>query len=144
MTPRLRIRLLAATASCLCLFWVGTTAQTPQPRAQATPTTQAAAPARAGQAAAVRPVINQSDDPLLKAFRFRSIGPASMGGRIDDFAVVESDPSILYIGFATGGVWKTVNNGTTWTPIFDTYSVCSIGALAVDQRNPDIRLGGHR
>jgi photosystem II stability/assembly factor-like uncharacterized protein len=128
-----RIRLLVAAASCLCLLWVGAAAQTPQRQ------TQAPSPARAGQAAtADRPVVNQSDDPLLKAFRFRSIGPASMGGRIDDFAVVESDPSTLYIGFATGGVWKTVNNGTTWTPIFDTYPVSSIGALAVDQRNPDI------
>ncbi len=136
MTPRLRIRLLVATASCLALFWVGTAAQAPQRPTQAPPTAQAAAPAQAAPAA--RPVINQSDDPLLKAFRFRSIGPASMGGRIDDFAVVESDPSTIYIGFATGGVWKTTNNGTTWTPIFDTYPVCSIGALAVDQRNPDI------
>ncbi len=42
-----------------------------------------------------------------------------MGGRIDDIAVVESNPSIIYVGFATGGLWKTINNGTTWTPIFD-------------------------
>jgi hypothetical protein len=114
MTSRLRIRLLAATASCLCLLWVGTAAQTPQRPAQARPTAQAAAPAQAAPVApAARPVVNQTDDPLLKAFRFRSIGPASMGGRIDDFAVVESDPSTIYIGFATGGIWKTVNNGTT-------------------------------
>jgi photosystem II stability/assembly factor-like uncharacterized protein len=139
MTSRSRIRLLAATASCLCLLWVGTAAQTPQRPAQASPTAQAAAPAQpAPVAPAARPVLNQSDDPLLKPFRFRSIGPASMGGRIDDFAVVETDPSTIYIGFATGGIWKTVNNGTTWMPIFDTYSVCSIGALAVDQRNPEI------
>ena len=44
-----------------------------------------------------------------------------MGGRIDDIAVVESNPSIIYIGYATGGIWKTTNNGTTWTAIFDTY-----------------------
>ena len=42
-----------------------------------------------------------------------------MGGRIDDIAVVESNPSIIYLGFATGGIWKSTNNGTTWTPIFD-------------------------
>jgi hypothetical protein len=63
--------------------------------------------------------INQSDDPLLKAFRWRSIGPAGQGGRVDDIAVVEDDPSTFYVGFATGGVWKTTNNGTTFEPIFD-------------------------
>ena len=65
------------------------------------------------------PPINASTDPLLKNFTWRAIGPANMGGRIDDIAVVESNPSTFYVGFATGGVWKTVNNGTTWTPIFD-------------------------
>jgi photosystem II stability/assembly factor-like uncharacterized protein len=84
------------------------------------------------------PPINQSDDPLLKKFVFRGIGPASMGGRIDDFAVVESNPSTYYVAFATGGLWKTVNNGTTFEPIFDTYSTCSIGDVAVCQSDPNI------
>jgi photosystem II stability/assembly factor-like uncharacterized protein len=82
--------------------------------------------------------VNPSDDPLLRAFRFRSIGPASMGGRIDDIAAVERDPSVMYVGFATGGVYKTANNGVTWSPIFDTYPVSSIGAVTVDQKNPNI------
>lgn len=138
MTPRLRVRLLVAAAACLCLFWAGTSAQTPQQATQPPAAAPSAAPQAVAAVPAARPVVNQSDDPLLRPFRFRSIGPASMGGRIDDFAVVESDPSIIYMGFATGGVWKTVNNGTTWTPIFDTYPVSSIGALAVDQRNPSI------
>jgi len=94
----------------------------------------AQAPAREQQA----PPINQSDNPLLKDFRWRSIGPASMGGRIDDIAVVESNPYIFYIGFATGGVWKTTNNGTTWEPIFDTYTVASIGDITVCQSDPNI------
>ena len=84
------------------------------------------------------PPINQSDDPILKPFVWRSIGPANMGGRVDDIAVVESDPSTLYIGFATGGIWKTTNNGTTWTPIFDTYPVSSIGDIAIAPSNPGI------
>src|SRR5262245_30872782 len=54
--------------------------------------------------------INRSDDSDLKSFRWRSIGPASMGGRIDDIAAVDSNPYVIYVGFATGGVWKTVNN----------------------------------
>src|SRR5258708_33904219 len=55
----------------------------------------------------------------FKNLEFREIGPATMGGRIDDFAVVESNPNIVYVGTASGGVWKTTNNGTTWEPIFD-------------------------
>src|ERR1700747_3867109 len=55
----------------------------------------------------------------FKALEFREIGPATMGGRIDDFAVVERNPNIVYVGTASGGVWKKTNNGTTWEPIFD-------------------------
>ncbi len=84
------------------------------------------------------PPINPSDDPLLKPFRWRSIGPASMGGRIDDIAVVESNSFIIYLGFATGGVWKSVNNGTTWEPVFDTHPTSSIGDIAVCQSDPNI------
>ena len=82
--------------------------------------------------------INESKDPMLRGFRWRSIGPASMGGRIDDIAAVESNPYIIYVGFATGGVWKSVNNGTTWEPIFDTYSTASIGDIAICQSDPNI------
>src|SRR3954468_24198633 len=82
--------------------------------------------------------INWSTDPMLKRFVFRGIGPASMGGRIDDIACVENNSYTCYVGFATGGVWKTTNNGTTFTPIFDTYSVASIGDIAIAPSNPDI------
>src|SRR2546425_340309 len=58
-------------------------------------------------------------EAVLKPLRFREIGPATMGGRIDDFAVVESNPDVLYVGAATGGVLKTENGGITWQPIFD-------------------------
>jgi photosystem II stability/assembly factor-like uncharacterized protein len=61
-----------------------------------------------------------------------------MGGRIDDIAGVDTNPYIYYVGFATGGVWKTVNNGTTFQPIFDTYSTASIGDIAIAPSNPDI------
>ena len=83
-------------------------------------------------------MINQSTDPLLKPFRFRSIGPASMGGRIDDIAVSESDPSVIYIGYAVGGVFKSDNNGTTFTPVFETYGTASIGDIAIHPANPNI------
>ena len=83
-------------------------------------------------------LINQSSDGLLASFRFRSIGPASMGGRIDDIAVSESDPSIIYLGYAVGGVFKSDNNATTFKPVFETYGTASIGDIAIHPTNPDI------
>src|SRR5262245_66568210 len=97
---------------------------------------QAQGPGGGGQGLGARPTprpINESNDPLLRGFRWRSVGPASMGGRIDDIAAVENNPYIIYVGFATGGLWKSVNNGTTWEPIFDTYSTASIGDIAICQ-----------
>ena len=88
------------------------------------------------------PVINQSDDPVLKAFRWRSIGPASMAGRIDDIEAAANDPYTIYVGFATGGIWKSVNNGTTWTPIFDIHTTSSIGDIAISRSNPNILYVG--
>jgi photosystem II stability/assembly factor-like uncharacterized protein len=84
------------------------------------------------------PPVNQTDDPLLKPFVWRSIGPAVMGGRIDDIAVVEKTPSVFYIGYATGGIWKTENNGVTFTPIFDDKPHTSIGDIEIYQADPTI------
>src|ERR1700689_5571607 len=72
----------------------------------------------------------------LKNLEFREIGPAVMGGRIDDIAVVESNPNIVYVGPATGGVWKTINNGTTWEPLFDKESNPSVGDIAIAPSDP--------
>ena len=82
--------------------------------------------------------VNWSTDPVLKRFVFRSIGPASMGGRIDDIAVPEQNPYTIYIAFATNGVWKSTNNGTTFTPIFETYGTHSVGDIAVAPSDPNI------
>jgi photosystem II stability/assembly factor-like uncharacterized protein len=75
---------------------------------------------------------------LLPGLQFRSIGPAIMGGRIDDIDVVESNPHIIYVATASGGLWKTVNNGTTWAPLFDNESHSSIGDVTIAPSNPDI------
>ena len=96
------------------------------------------APHGQGGGAAPPRIVNQSTDPLLGTFRFRSIGPASMGGRIDDIAVSESDPNIIYLGYAVGGVFKSENNGTTFEPVFDTYGTASIGDIAIHPTNPNI------
>jgi photosystem II stability/assembly factor-like uncharacterized protein len=74
----------------------------------------------------------------LKNLEFREIGPAVMGGRIDDFAVVESNPNIVFVGVASGGVWKTTNNGTTWQAIFDKESVSTIGDIAIAPSDPSV------
>ena len=81
---------------------------------------------------------NKLDDTFLKNLQFRAIGPAIMGGRIDDIAVVESNPSTYYVGAATGGVWKTTNNGTTFDPIFDEQGSTSIGDIAIAPSDPSI------
>ena len=74
----------------------------------------------------------------FKALEFREIGPAVMGGRIDDFAVVESNPNIVFAGVASGGVWKTTNNGTTWQPVFDKEAVSTIGDIAIAPSDPSV------
>jgi photosystem II stability/assembly factor-like uncharacterized protein len=74
----------------------------------------------------------------LKNLEFREIGPAVMGGRIDDFGVVESNPNIVYVGTASGGVWKTTNNGTTWEPVFDKEGVSTIGDIAIAPSDPSV------
>ena len=70
-------------------------------------------------------------DPFA-GLTFRNIGPAVMGGRIDDVAVLESNPAVFYVGSATGGLWRTTNNGTTWDVLFDDLDdVVSIGDIAI-------------
>lgn len=77
-------------------------------------------------------------DDLLRRLEWRNIGPAIMGGRIDDLAVVEQDPRTVYMATASGGLFKTVNSGTTWRPIFDDQATSSIGDVTVAPSNPGI------
>ena len=74
----------------------------------------------------------------FKALKFREIGPAVMGGRIDDFAVVESNPDVVFVGTASGGVFKTTNGGITWEAVFDDQPVSSIGDVTVAPSDPSI------
>src|ERR1039457_4361769 len=71
------------------------------------------------------------DSATFGAIEARPIGPAVTSGRIAAIDGVASDPRTIYVGAAGGGVWKTVNGGTTFKPIFDKYTQ-SIGAIAVD------------
>jgi hypothetical protein len=78
------------------------------------------------------------DPDLLAGLAARSIGPAAMSGRVAAIDVVESNPDVIYVGSASGGVWKSVNGGLTWKPVFDDQPVASIGAVAIHQANPDV------
>jgi photosystem II stability/assembly factor-like uncharacterized protein len=81
------------------------------------------------------------DSGLLGNLRWRSIGPANTGGRIDDFAVarVPGQPDAIYVATASGGVFKSTNQGTSWTPVFDRVdAMMSIGDIAVAPSNASI------
>lgn len=73
---------------------------------------------------------------LLKGIKARSIGPAGMSGRVTTIDVELNKPNTIYAGTASGGVWKSDSGGIRWTPIFDKEKVQSIGALAINQKNP--------
>jgi len=78
------------------------------------------------------------DPDLFAGLKARSIGPANMSGRIGAVDVVATDPNIIFVGAATGGLWKSTNGGITWEPVFDIQPVSSIGAIAINQSNPNI------
>jgi photosystem II stability/assembly factor-like uncharacterized protein len=74
----------------------------------------------------------------LAGLEFRTIGPATMSGRIVDLAVVEANTYTFYVASATGGVWKTTNNGVTFTPVFERGGTHSVGDIAVHQIDTNI------
>ncbi len=77
------------------------------------------------------------DSDTLSGLPIRAIGPAAMGGRIADIAAVhEGQRLTIYVGSASGGVWKSVDSGTTFKPIFDKQPAQSIGAVAIDPSSP--------
>lgn len=78
------------------------------------------------------------DMNLLKNMKARSIGPAGMSGRIVAIDVILSNTDIIYAGAASGGVWKSVDAGITWKPIFDEEKLLNVGAIKICQSNPDV------
>ena len=84
----------------------------------------------------------KTDMTLFSGITPRNIGPGGMSGRVTAFAVDPRNENVFYVGTASGGLWKTVNAGTTFTPIFDNEAVASIGALAIDPLRPDIIWAG--
>src|SRR5688572_11764644 len=92
---------------------------------------------QAGGGQAPPRILNAPQHALLQGFRWREIGPTGQGGRIDDLAVDEKNPSTYYIGYAVSGLWKTTNMGTTFRPLMDDIAH-SIGDLALAPSNPNI------
>jgi photosystem II stability/assembly factor-like uncharacterized protein len=84
----------------------------------------------------------QDDSKMVSAtfagLELRSIGPALMSGRIADIAIQPNDPSVWFVAVGSGGVWKTENSGTTWTPVFEDQTSYSTGAITIDPGNPKV------
>ena len=74
----------------------------------------------------------------LDAFQLRNVGPAFLSGRIADIKMHPNNDNIWYVATGSSGVWKTVNSGTTWTPIFDNEDSYSTGCITLDPSNPDV------
>lgn len=80
----------------------------------------------------------QLDLSHFKNLNIRNVGPANMSGRITAIDVVASHPKLMYVGAASGGVWKSKNGGSAWQPVFDDQPTQNIGALAIQQNNPSV------
>ncbi|MFC3414450.1 VPS10 domain-containing protein [Algoriphagus hitonicola] len=80
----------------------------------------------------------QTDMDWFKSMKTRNVGPAGMSGRITAIDAIDTDPSIIYAGSASGGLWKSTSGGIHWEPIFDEQKVHSIGAISIYQKNPSV------
>ncbi len=79
---------------------------------------------------------------ILKNMKPRNIGPGGMSGRVTSIDVVESNPEVIYVGTASGGIWKSTSGGIKWQPIFEKELTASIGAIAIQQSNPSVIWAG--
>ena len=82
--------------------------------------------------------LKEFDMNLVKNMKPRNIGPGGMSGRVTAVDVVLSNTDIIYAGTASGGLWKSTSGGVNWKPIFDNEVTSSIGAVAIQQSNPDV------
>src|SRR6478672_148060 len=82
-----------------------------------------------------------AQNSLLDAVEFQNIGPTIMSGRVVDLAVNPENPIEFYVAYATGGLWYTSNNGTSFTPVMDTAPTINCGAVTVDWKSGVIWVG---
>jgi len=90
------------------------------------------------QRSPAKPALDTLKADLLSGLKFRSIGPAFMSGRIADAVIHPSRTNTWYVAAGSGGVWKTVNAGTTWNPVFDAQGSYSIGCITLDPQDPEV------
>ena len=91
----------------------------------------------------VQSILAQEIDPKwMQGVAPRNIGPGGMSGRVTSIDVVHNDRDVMYVGTASGGVWKSTSGGVNWSPVFDNQVTASIGAIAIQQSNPDILWAG--
>lgn len=81
-------------------------------------------------------------EALVEAINVRHLGPGTMSGRITSIAVPKDSPEVVYVGTASGGLWKSTSAGVTWEPLFDDQPTQSIGAVALSAVNPDLVWAG--
>jgi len=74
----------------------------------------------------------------LASLKIRNVGPANMSGRITCIDALKSNPKLIYVGAASGGVWKSENGGSSWKPVFDEQPTQNIGAIAIQQSDPKV------
>src|SRR5579864_9376873 len=87
---------------------------------------------------AQEPARSSPELTALSRLAFRNIGPTNQAGRVSVIVGVPGDPATFYVAGANGGVFKTINNGTTWKATFDNQNVLSIGEIAIAPSNPNI------
>lgn len=136
-TLRLRVAILAISFIAISSFTVSVFAQE-KPKAEKKKTSTASAT----PTPASTPDVSKSFQAALSNLRFREIGPATMGGRIDDIEVSPTDSRVIYVATAAGGILKSVNGGTSWTVVFDKEEVSSVGDIAIAPTNPSIIWAG--
>ncbi len=123
-----------ATLYCLFISISFTFAQAPQNNP--IPPTPAQARMEAHQQR-----MNLKEKSLVNAIEFENVGPTVFSGRVVDVAVYEKDPSHFYVAYASGGLWKTESNGTSFTSLFDKEAVMTLGAVAVNWQDSVIWIG---
>ena len=118
------------TLSLLCFFILLSTGV----RAQQTSTAQE-------REAAYEQRLDLQENSPANGLELVNIGPSIMSGRVSDIAVDPKDPTHFYVGYASGGLWETKDNGITFTPLFDDQPVMTIGALDVHWASNTIYVG---
>ena len=128
---------LVVVSLCLALLGNSATATSAQELAQPSPS-----PSPQSSPAATPKDAKPPIEAAFERLEWRSIGPANMGGRTSDVEGVPGDPNIVYAATASGGLWKTVNGGISWKPIFERQGTISLGDIALAPSNPEVIWAG--